>query len=154
VIGILAGLETAGQFVETHRCGLIPNDLNRNRRRQAVKRILALGLLGVLAGSMSFAQGPASGQELLKVERAWADALVKRDVSVVEQIYADEYVDIDPDGIVTNKAQDLANLKSGALKLTAQTLADMKVNVYGEVGVGRSGRWRCVSTQSTRVAKK
>lgn len=119
-----------------------------------MKRILALGLLGVLAGSMSFAQGPASGQELLKVERAWADALVKRDVSVVEQIYADEYVDIDPDGIVTNKAQDLANLKSGALKLTAQTLADMKVNVYGEVGVGRSGRWQCVSTQSTRVAKK
>ena len=146
-----------------------------------MKRILALGLLGVLAGSMSFAQGPASEQELLKVERAWADALVKRDVSVVEQIYADEYVDIDPDGIVTNKAQHLANLKSGALKLSAQTLADLKVNVYGEVGVvhgsytqtgtlqgkdvsgafrftdvfvRRSGRWQCVSTQSTRVTKK
>ena len=147
-----------------------------------MKQVLVFGLLAVLAASFGWTQVPSPAeQELVKLERAWADALVKRDVAVVQQIYADEYVDTDPDGVVTNKAQDLANLTSGALKLAAQTLADLKVHVYGDVGVvhgsytqkgtlqgkdvsgtfrftdvfvKRSGRWQCVSTQSTRVAKK
>lgn len=79
------------------------------------------------------------------------------------------------------KAQDLADVKSGAYVITSGVMDDIKVRVYGDTAVvtGRNtvkgqykgkdisgqtrwtdtwvksaGRWQCVATHSSRIAQK
>ena len=68
-----------------------------------------------------FAQAPAApparapGQAsaaitkaLTRMEEAWNAALLKADVTALGQIYAEEYLSIDPEGNVLDRKQDLA----------------------------------------------
>jgi ketosteroid isomerase-like protein len=148
-----------------------------------MKYIRAVVLIGILVAlSQSWAQTPsASEQELMKVENDWSEAVLKRDTATLQRLYADEYLFTDPEGVTWNKSQDIASITSGAYKLASYKLEDMKAHVYGDVAVvtgrntmkgtfqgkdmsgqyrftdvfvKRGGRWQCVATQSTLVAKK
>lgn len=148
-----------------------------------MKYIPAVVLIGMLVTlSQVWGQTPsAPEQELLKVENNWGEASVKRDVAALERLYADEYLFTDSEGVTYNKAQDIANTSNGTYKPTSNKFEDMKVHVYGgtavvtgqntikaifkgkdasgtyrftDVFVKRAGRWQCVATQSTLVAKK
>jgi len=58
-------------------------------------------------------------QELITLENGWNDALVKHDWAFLDQILADDYISTDSDGIVSTKAQAMANLKSGEIVVTS-----------------------------------
>jgi ketosteroid isomerase-like protein len=60
---------------------------------------------------------------------------VKADVTALDAIFADTYVDTDEHSHRGNKEDVLSILKSGDLKLTSIKLSDMKVNVYGDAAV-------------------
>ncbi len=57
-----------------------------------------------------------------------------RDIAVVERILADDYIYIG-DGPARTKADELGDLKSGALKVTSLVNEDLKVRVYGQAAV-------------------
>ena len=143
-----------------------------------MKRIfLGLALMGVFVVPRSWAQtaSPAK-QELVKVENEWKRAVAKRDVVALERLYADEYVSTDQEGMVWNKAQDIAIGMTGPFLLASYKLDDMKVRLYCDVAVvtgrntsegtllgkaasgqtrftdvfvKRDGRWQCVASQVT-----
>ena len=141
-----------------------------------------LALLGILAVPQVSAQiSSSSEKEILKLENQWSEAVVKRDTTTLQRLYADEYLFTDPGGDVWNKLQDIANVASGTFVVTSFNLDDMKVHIYRRVAVvtgsndmkatyngkdvsgkyrftdvfvKRSGRWQCVATQSTLVPKK
>jgi ketosteroid isomerase-like protein len=140
--------------------------------------LLAMFALVALTPPLAHAQAPGE-KELADVENHWAEAMVKGDVPALERLYADEYLAIDPAGATYTKAQDIANVKSGAFKLTTFKLDEMKVRVHGEVAVvtgrntikamymgkdisgayrftdvfvKRAGRWQVLTTQGTAVA--
>lgn len=77
----------------------------------------------------------ATAQALIDAENHWVDALVKADVTALDAIFADTYVDTDEHSHRGNKEDVLSILKSGDLKLTSIKLSDMKVNVYGDAAV-------------------
>ena len=118
--------------------------------------------------------------ELKKLETARAAAVVKADTTTIEAQTADDYVLINADGQVMGKKQTLDAIKTGQIKITSNELSDLKVRVYGNVGVvtGKSdakgmisgtevngpvmftrvyvkknGRWQSVAFQQTRVSK-
>jgi hypothetical protein len=120
-------------------------------------------------------------KELIKLEDGWAAASLKADVAYLDQILVDDYTDTDAEGIVTTKAQDLANLKSGDLKYTAAAGENYLVRVYGKTAivtgifagkaqfkgndisgsyqftdtwVKRDGRWLCVATHVSKIPQK
>ena len=120
-------------------------------------------------------------QQLIKLEDGWGDAMVKADVAFLDRILADDFVNTDIEGSVTNKAQDVADLKSGDLKVTSCVADDYKVRVYGNAAVvtgrctfkaqfkgkdsssefrwtdtwvKRAGHWQCVASQQTKIAEK
>jgi len=127
---------------------------------------------------------PKSGsveQELIKLEKEWTDALVKRDVAFLDRILADDYTSTDTDGNVFTKTENLELLKSGEYVLLSQVADDLKVRVYGDAAVymarttdkaqfkgkdisgqyrwtdtwvRRAGRWQCVATHGSRIAQK
>lgn len=117
-------------------------------------------------------------KELTALEDQWSDAYVKGDVAVLERIEADDIVQIDADGNVFTKADDIAEVKAGIYKVKSWTREEMTVRPYGDTAVingvtrtqgtykgkdfdsrsrgtdtwmKKDGRWQCVSGQSTRI---
>ena len=105
-----------------------------------MRRIFVIvGILSVLGCSV-FAQSkgrPSAGTEqaVMGIERELLSAILKGDSSASERYLADTYVFTGPDGTVENKAQAIADLKSGDLKLQSASLDDAKVQVYGDTAV-------------------
>jgi ketosteroid isomerase-like protein len=118
-------------------------------------------------------------QELINLENRWEDASLKGDTAFLERIMAEDFTDTDPEGTVSTKAQDIANIKSGELKFTSATIDDMKARVYGDAAVvtgrntmkgqfkgkdisgqyrwtdtwvKRDGRWQCVAGHASTIA--
>ena len=120
-------------------------------------------------------------QELIALENGWVDALVKRDVTFLDRILADDFMTTSSRGIVSTKAQIVASLKSGEYVFTSAILDDINVGIYGDVAIvtGRNtvkstrigkdisgqerwtdtwikldGRWQCVATHNSLIAQK
>jgi ketosteroid isomerase-like protein len=74
-------------------------------------------------------------QAVIEVENHWVDALVKSDVTALDAILSDTYVDTDEHSHRGGKEDVLSMVKSGDLKLSSIKLSDMKVHVYGDATV-------------------
>ncbi len=120
-------------------------------------------------------------EELLKIEKAFADAIVKNDLEGIGRLVADDWIIIDPNGETVDRARFLEVIKSGALTHDVMESEDFRVRVYADsavvtaitstkgkfmgqefstreratdVFVKRDGRWQCVLTHLTRFVKK
>jgi len=103
------------------------------------RMLVFVGILSGLCCSV-FAQAkgrPSAGTEqvVMGIERELLNAILKGDASASERHLADTYVFTGPDGTVENKAQAIADLKSGDLKLQSASLDGAKVQVYGDTAV-------------------
>src|SRR4029077_19364288 len=120
-------------------------------------------------------------EELLKLEKAFADAIVENDPEAIARFVADDWIIIGPDGEIVDRARFFEVIKSGALTHDLMESEDFRVRVYGDsavvsavtrskgkfmgqefstreratdVFVKRDGRWQCVLTHLTRFPKK
>jgi len=119
--------------------------------------------------------------ELLRIEEAFAEAIVRNDLESIGRLVADDWVVIDPNGEIVDRARFFEVIKSGALTHDTMDSEDFRVRVYGDsavvtaitstkgkfmgeefltreratdVFVRREGRWQCVLTHLTRLPKK
>ena len=81
------------------------------------------------------AAGPGVEEQLKKMERDRAAAVVKGDVATLEGLTSDDYILINANGQVSDKATTMNAIKTGNIKLTANDLSDLKVRVYGDTAV-------------------
>jgi len=98
----------------------------------------ALGLIALTAApARPQGMGAAASVEdqLKKMERDRAAAVVKGDVAAIEAQTSDDYILINANGQVSNKAETMNNIKTGNIKLTSNEVSDMKVRVYGDTAV-------------------
>jgi len=139
-----------------------------------------LAVCGVLVGLPAYGQTASVERELIKVEYELTQAVADRDVAALNQLYADEFLSTDSEGMVWTKSQDIAIDTEGASRVTEFTLEDLRVQVYGDVAVvtgriatkgtlagaaseGRSrftdvfvkrdGRWQCVANHTTAMGE-
>src|SRR5580704_17327934 len=98
-----------------------------------MKRCYIVALMLMFTGPQSGAQTVSAEQDVLKVENDWNQALVSRDLASLPRFYADEYLYTDPDGLVWDRTEDLANLTSGsAARLSTYKLNETKVRIIGD----------------------
>ena len=145
-------------------------------------RMIVLAMLGGLLtiSPRLTAQSGNAEQALLQLERDWEQANAKNDLAALERILAPEFVATDSDGRLTTRAEGFARRKSGAVKFTAFTQDDYKVQVIGDTAivtgrmtikgvrdgkdinsqerftdtfVRRAGQWQAVATHSSYVVK-
>ena len=122
-----------------------------------------------------------SEQELLKVEKEFAKAIVKNDLEGIERLVAVDWIIVGPDGEIVERARFFEVIKSGAMTHDAMESEDFRIRVYGDsavvTGITRTkgkfmgqefsteeratdvfvkcdGRWQCVLTHLTRFPKK
>lgn len=165
-----------------------------------MKRTLLVALLTMVLSTLAFAQrkpaGTKSGkaqqtsatktqapanrvqEQLKKLEEEWAQAFIKRDAAALQRILADDYILIDQDGTVGNKASMIADVTSGEIIFESIKFDKLTVRVYGSVAIItgdeivrirdgeksstdglrftdvfalRGGRWQAVSSQFVAV---
>ena len=120
-------------------------------------------------------------KEVMKVEQEFGEAMIKNDADRIGTFLADDWIIIDPDGAIIDKARFLSVIRSGALAHEAMDSQEVRVRVYGttaivtaltsskakymgqefttreratDVFVKRDGRWQCVTTHLTTFTKK
>jgi ketosteroid isomerase-like protein len=78
---------------------------------------------------------PKTEAALLNLEHTWADALSRKDVAAVSCLVADEFEEVDSDGLLKTRSQMLAHIperKPGTNRLT-----EMRAHVEGNSGFTR-----------------
>jgi len=144
------------------------------------KQVAILGMLLVcLYGAWAQHSSSTSESALLDIENRWVAALMKADLSSLNTLFADSYVDTDEGGHRSDKSAVLAVLKSGDLKITSIKLSNMRVYQYGDFAVVtgtaaqdgtfqgqllkpiivftdsfilRNGKWQAVASQRTATS--
>jgi ketosteroid isomerase-like protein len=119
--------------------------------------------------------------ELLKLEKELAAAIVKNDPEAIGRFVTDDWIIINADGGIIDKERFLEVIKSGALTHEMMESDDVRIRVYGDSAVvsaltrtkgkfigqefstheratdffvSLNGQWRCALTQLTRFTKQ
>jgi ketosteroid isomerase-like protein len=147
-----------------------------------MKNVFAIGLLCLLSLSLAAGQQaskPGTVEDQIKQhEQNWAQATIQEGAAAVDKYEAEDIIDTDPSGRVTDKAQDKTDLSSGDLKFQSIEVSELKVHVYGSTAVAagtstikgtykgqdisgkyrftdtwvkRNGKWQAVASQSTKI---
>jgi ketosteroid isomerase-like protein len=109
--------------------------------------------------------------DLEMIERAWADAIARRDTAVVHRILADDFEGIDQAGDSFDKPAALHDLAKGSfLDVSSAALEQVEARAVGETGVvtsrfkvrdssargrlthvytRRRGRWQCIGSHAS-----
>jgi len=145
---------------------------------------LAIVATLMMVGSPADAQKRESSvpveRELRRLNQQAAEMQVRHDVAAAERLLADEYVFLQADGQVSNKAQNIAVLGSADFVCESFTTEDVQVRVYEDVAlvfgravmkatskgkdiggefrytdvwVKRAGRWQTVHSQATLLPR-
>jgi ketosteroid isomerase-like protein len=74
-------------------------------------------------------------QKLTQLEKELDQAAVSGDAAAVERIESPDIISTAPDGAITNKTQDIEDIRSHKLTAAAVALDDLKVRIYGRTAV-------------------
>jgi ketosteroid isomerase-like protein len=147
-----------------------------------MRKVFAIALVCLLSLSLAVGQQASKTStvedQIKEREKNWAKATIKEGPAAVDQYEADDIIDTDPSGRVTDKAQDKTDLSSGDLKFQSIEVSDLKVHIYGNTAVAggtstingtykgqdisgryrftdtwvkRNGKWQAVASQSTKI---
>jgi ketosteroid isomerase-like protein len=107
--------------------------------------------------------------DIVLLERAWAQAIPRRDAAIINRIMAEDFEGIDPVGNLFTKATYLPDLKNGVFTDQPIELDEIKVRLLGATAVAtsrikipsypthgrltnvyvkRQGRWQCVASHA------
>ena len=70
-----------------------------------------------------------------KMEQDRVQAGVRKDVDAISAVTAEEYLQIDFDGIVRDKSAAMQRIRSSAFQLQSNSLDEMVVRIYGNTAV-------------------
>lgn len=83
-------------------------------------------------GGMPRAQKHESRLEIDQLEETWRAAMLTGNAAALDSLLADDYIAITPGGTMQSRDEALANLRSGAVHLTAIEVTDRRVRFYGK----------------------
>jgi ketosteroid isomerase-like protein len=70
-------------------------------------------------------------------ERQWAESVTTNNASVLERILDDDFVWIYPDGTKMNKAEAIADARSGPGSFVSNHLDEVSIRFYGKTAVAQ-----------------
>ena len=144
-------------------------------------RVLAVAIPLLTAGGSGLAAqaaGSSPEDSVLALEAARRDALLRADTVALSRMIGDEFVEISRFGALRTRAENIGDVASGTLRLTAIRQDSLTVRIYGDVAVlqgiaenagtyrgfpfagrirytsvfvRRDGRWQAVTTQQTSM---
>ena len=137
-------------------------------------------MVGVLSLCQCSAQKNQKGTEryILESERQWAESVATGDTSAIERMLADDFVGVDPKGVLYNKQQMVADTRDAPKHYVSNRLNAVKVRFYGDTAIAqgsetwekrngergrfvwtdtwirRNGRWQIVAAEDLIAPEK
>jgi ketosteroid isomerase-like protein len=142
---------------------------------------LIIIMLAMAMPTLAQKRGSQMNEEIRKLEEEFGQAMIQNDADAIGRFLADDWIIVDPDGGIIDKARFLGVIKSGALTHQAMDSSEMRIRIYAntatvtalttstgkfmgqefktqerstDVFVKDDGQWRCVISQLTRFAVK
>jgi ketosteroid isomerase-like protein len=109
-------------------------------RHDAMTRILLVVTLLLVAATLALSQMPGKDTStdeahIRTLNEASGEAQVKRDMATLDRLLADDFILTRANGVVANKAQNLADVQSGERSFTSYKNDDVRVRLYGDAAV-------------------
>lgn len=103
-------------------------------------RILALALCGILLAAVSFSgqvrATKSADEEFVKfLEDAWVNAIVHKNINVLNHVIADDFIGTSPNGFRYTKQEAISDLQSGAYVVADMALDKVNVRVFGDTAI-------------------
>lgn len=98
--------------------------------------LLAMCSCGRQAADASYDQAQAKA-EIEKIERAWADVAVSGDPTVIESIFAEDFIGISPDGVRYTKQEFIEDTRAHPLGFTSISVDEIRVRFFGDTAVAQ-----------------
>lgn len=100
-------------------------------------KLFALVLVAVclLVVPLAWSQGGNAEEQIKTLQTQLVQADLKGDTSFFEKYFAGDCTVIHGDGKLSTKAEEIANLKSGALKFESIDVRDQRIRTYGDTVV-------------------
>ncbi len=149
-----------------------------------MRKCLLICVLLLSAGALAQTSTPGDDSQstkLVTLEHMWNEAQVNRDSRALQALIADRFINTEYDGDVSDREQFLADIRDPQFKPAFVNIQDLKVNFYRDTAivtgvyhtkgeyngkpydhVGRftdtwvhdSGKWLCVASHTSLLAKK
>ena len=74
---------------------------------------------------------------IVESERQWAASVATGDSSTVERILADDFLGVDPKGILYDKAKMIADTRRAPQSFVSNRLNEVKVRFYGDTAIAQ-----------------
>ena len=74
---------------------------------------------------------------IVESERQWAESLASGDSTHVEQFVADDFVGVDPDGKLYDKAQEISDTRREFKNYAHNRLNEVKLRFFGDTAVAQ-----------------
>jgi len=133
---------------------------------------------GLMAVSQTTSSASVAEDSVRKIEDEFAAAYGRNDADALDRLWAADYTFVNPAGQVLTKAQRLAMIRSGELKIEGYSRDDENIRIYGDTAVvtfrstvkaqrngtdignqrrvitvlvKKDGHWQAVAQQSTTI---
>jgi ketosteroid isomerase-like protein len=145
---------------------------------KAIARVLAI--LAFFSYPLTQAAAASDEQLLIEIERQWAAAYVSGDADKLDAIFSPDYIQTNTRAVVTGKADEVGDVRSGSFRYEKFDTTEMKVQLYGDAAVvtgkiclkgvdvksgktiegamrmtdtfiRQGGKWRVIASQTTAV---
>ena len=120
-------------------------------------------------------------REIVHLEEQYREAMLSGNITTMDHMLADDYVGIEPNGMIESKNQTLALWRDHIMRFRAIDLSDLHVRIYGDtavvtskahvIGVGPDGnldgeyrytrvyhrkgnQWQIVSFEANRIRRR
>src|SRR5712692_11933054 len=100
-----------------------------------MRKLPCVVLLAIASAGQNASDNRILEGTVLRLDAELRRALTSQDLSALEQIYADDYLHVDSNGVATTKAQRIAELKTGQRIYTSSERDDVRVRIYGNIAV-------------------
>ena len=110
-----------------------------------MKKLLLITLLIIVSSAPTLAQSKAE-REVLKLNKEYEEAIARRDVSVHERLFADDYTYTPGNGNFMGRTEHMNFTKLGTVVVKSLRSEDVRVRVYGNTAVV-TGLWVSVDSR-------
>jgi uncharacterized protein (TIGR02246 family) len=106
-----------------------------------MKLNVPMAALAMAAASIALGESPAKDADsadvraVTQLETQWLAALAKGDVAAVDRIEAPDFIFSGPGGELQNRAENDADMASGAAKTESMRFDELKVRVLGDTAI-------------------
>jgi ketosteroid isomerase-like protein len=100
--------------------------------------LIALALICAIWAARAQQSNTAEAERYIREsESQWAESVANGDASVVERILADDFLGVDPDGNLYEKARMVADTREAPKEFISNHLNDVKVRFFGDTAVAQ-----------------